>query len=120
MHLRAVRLLERVLGPDDSRVAMTLTNRGLAYADAGRTAEAVEAQARARRIFRAALGPEHASTLLAGRRLAVALAASGNRLRARKLMNAVLELAEHRLADNPAERARVAADAARVFGADTV
>jgi hypothetical protein len=35
-------------------------------------------------------------------------------------MNAVLEIAEHRLSDNPAERARVAADAARVFGADTV
>ena len=116
VHLRAVRLLERVLGTDDSRVAMTLTNLGLAYADAGRIGEAVEAQARARRIFRAALGPDHASTLLAGRRLAVALAASGNRVRARKLMNAVLEVAEQRLTDNPAERARVAADAARVFG----
>jgi DNA-binding SARP family transcriptional activator/tetratricopeptide (TPR) repeat protein len=120
VHLRAVRLLERVLGADDSRVAMTLTNLGLAYADAGRTGEAVEAQARARRIFRAALGPEHASTLLAGRRLAVALAASGNQVRARKLMNAVLEVAEQRLEDNPAEQARVAADAARVFGTDTV
>jgi hypothetical protein len=35
-------------------------------------------------------------------------------------MNAVLEVAEQRLDDNPAERARVAADAALVFGADTV
>jgi DNA-binding SARP family transcriptional activator len=120
VHLRAVRLLVRVLGTDDSRVAMTLTNLGLAYADAGRIGDAVEAQARARRIFHAALGPEHASTLLAGRRLAVALAASGHHVRARKLMNAVLEVAEHRLEDNPAERARVAADAARVFEADSV
>ncbi|TQM38163.1 BTAD domain-containing putative transcriptional regulator [Pseudonocardia cypriaca] len=120
VHLRAVRLLERVLGADDSRVAMTLTNLGLAYADAGRIGEAVEAQARARRIFYAALGPEHASTLLAGRRLAVALAASGNEVRARRLMNEVLEVVERRLEDNPAEWARVAADAARVFGADTV
>jgi DNA-binding SARP family transcriptional activator/tetratricopeptide (TPR) repeat protein len=120
VHLRAARLLERVLGTDDSRVAMTLTNLGLAYADAGRISEAVEAQARARRIFNAALGPEHASTLLASRRLAVALAASGNHTRARRLMNAVLEVAERRLEDNPAELARVAADAARVFGTDTV
>ncbi|WP_170308839.1 BTAD domain-containing putative transcriptional regulator [Pseudonocardia hierapolitana] len=120
VHLRAVRLLERVLGADDSRVAMTLTNLGLAYADAGRTGEAIEAQARARRIFHAALGPAHASTLLADRRLAVALAASGNQVRARTLMNAVLEVAEQRLEDNPAEQARIAADAARVFGSDTV
>jgi tetratricopeptide (TPR) repeat protein len=119
-HLRAVRLLERVLGTDDSRVAMTLTNLGLAYADAGRLGDAIEAQARARRIFRSALGPEHASTLLAGRRLAVALAANGNRVRARRLMNAVLEVAEHRLEDNPAELARVAADAAQVFGPPVV
>jgi DNA-binding SARP family transcriptional activator len=120
VHLRAARLLERVLGADDSRVAMTLTNLGLAYADAGRISEAVEVQARARRIFNAALGPEHASTLLATRRLAVALAASGNHARARRLMNAVLEVAERRLEDNPAELARVAADAAHVFGTDTV
>lgn len=120
VHLRAVRLLERVLGTDDSRVAMTLTNLGLAYADAGRGRDAVEAQARARRVFRAALGPEHASTLLAGRRLAVALAAGGNHFRARKLMSAVLEVTGQRMEGNPAERARVAADAARVFGTDTV
>jgi DNA-binding SARP family transcriptional activator/tetratricopeptide (TPR) repeat protein len=120
VHMRAVRLLERVLGTDDSRVAMTLTNLGLAYVDAGRISDSVDAQARARRIFNAALGPEHASTLLASRRLAVALAASGNHARARKLMNAVLQVAEHRLEDNPAELARVAADAARVFGTDTV
>lgn len=120
VHLRAVRLLERVLGTDDSRVAMTLTNLGLAYTDAGRIGEAVEAQARARRIFNAALGPEHASTLLASRRLAVALAVSGNHVRARKLMNAVVEVAERRLEDNPAELARVAADAAQVLGSDTV
>jgi DNA-binding SARP family transcriptional activator/tetratricopeptide (TPR) repeat protein len=120
VHLRAVRLLERVLGADDSRVGMTLTNLGLAYADAGRIGEAVEAQARARRIFRSAFGPEHASTVLAGRRLAVALAAGGNPVRARKLMNTVLEVAQRRLKDNPAELARVADDAARVFGANTV
>ncbi|GAA5118500.1 BTAD domain-containing putative transcriptional regulator [Pseudonocardia adelaidensis] len=120
VHLRAVRLLERVLGTDDSRVAMTLTNLGLAYADAGRGSDAVEAQARARRIFRTALGPEHASTLLAGRRLAVALAADGHRIRARKLMSTILEVAGHRLEGDPAERARVEADAARVFGSDTV
>jgi DNA-binding SARP family transcriptional activator len=117
VHLRSVRLLERVLGTDDSRVAMTLTNLGLAYGDAGCTGEAVEAQARAHRIFRAALGPEHASTLLAGRRLAVALAASGGVGRARRLMSDVLEIAERRFEDDPAERARFAADAARVFGA---
>jgi tetratricopeptide (TPR) repeat protein len=116
VHLRAVRLLERVLGADDSRVAMTLTNLGLALADAGRIGDAVETQARARRIFDAALGPEHASTLLAGRRLAVALAAGGNVARARRLMSAVLDVAERRLEGNPAERARLAADAARVFG----
>jgi hypothetical protein len=34
-------------------------------------------------------------------------------------MNAVLEVAERRLEDNPAELARVAADAARVFGTDS-
>ncbi len=116
VHLRAVRLLERVLGTEDPRVAMTLTNLGLAYADAGRAGEAVEAQGRARRIFRTALGPEHASTLLASRRLAVALAANGNHAGARTLMNAVLAVAGRRLEDNPAELARVAADAARVFG----
>jgi hypothetical protein len=112
-----VRLLERVLGTNDPRVAMTLTNLGLDYTDAGRPTEAVAAQARAHRIFRAALGPEHASTLLAGRRLAVALAAAGNVGRARRLMSEVLAIAERRLEDNPAERARLAADAARVFDA---
>ncbi len=118
VHLRAVRLLERVLGADDSRVAMTLTNLGLAYADAGRTGDAVDAQARAQRLFHAALGPEHASTLLAGRRLAVALTATGNRVRARRLMRDVLDATEHRLEDNPAEWARVTADAALVFDGD--
>ncbi len=115
VHLRAVRLLERVLGTEDSRVAMTLTNLGLDYADAGRTSQAFEAQERAHRIFSAALGPEHASTLLAGRRLAVALAVAGNVARARRLMGEVLAIAERRLEDNPAERSRLAADAARVF-----
>ena len=70
------------------------------------------------RLGVATLGPEHASTLLARRRLAVALAASGKQVRARKLMNAVLEVAGRRLEDNPAELARVAADAALVLGAD--
>jgi uncharacterized protein YciW len=94
---------------------MTLTNLGLDYADAGRTGEAVEAQERAHRIFSTALGPGHASTLLAGRRLAVALAVAGNVARARRLMGDVLAIAERRLEDNPAERSRLAADAARVF-----
>jgi uncharacterized protein YciW len=116
VHLRAVRLLERVFGTEDSRVAMTLTNLGLDYADAGRMREAVEAQERAHHIFSAALGPEHASTLLAGRRLAVALAVAGNVARARRLMGEVLAVAERRLEDNPTERARLAADAERVLG----
>ena len=78
-HERAVRLLERVLGTDDSRVGMALTNLGLAYADADQPERAVQSQARARAIFLAQLGPTHAHTLLAARRLAVALAAPTSR-----------------------------------------
>jgi DNA-binding SARP family transcriptional activator/tetratricopeptide (TPR) repeat protein len=114
-HRRAVRLLERVLGPDDSRVAMALTNLGLAYADDGHPELAVEAQTRARAVLGVELGAAHGSTIIAARRLAMALAASGHAARARSVMSDVLEMAAARLDDNPAEQARIAAEAALVF-----
>ncbi len=116
-HERAVRLLERVLGIDDFRVAMASTNLGLAYLDAGRTEQAVQAQSRARTIFLAKLGPTHAHTLLASRRLAVALAVTDHPLRARTLIEEVLDVVSERAGDNDAERGRIAADAAAVFAA---
>ena len=58
-----------MLGPDDSRVGMSLTNLGLALQDAGDPEQAVAVQTRARSIFLSALGPTHSSTLLAGQRL---------------------------------------------------
>ena len=67
---RSIRDLEAVMGPRDSRVAMSLTNAGLAYAEAGRTADARAAQRRASTLFMAAYGASHPSTLLAARRLA--------------------------------------------------
>lgn len=114
-HRRAVRLLERVLGADDSRVAMALTNLGLAYSDDGHPALAVEAQTRARAVLRVELGAAHASTILASRRLALALAGSGHAARARSVISDVLDVVAGRLDGNPAERARIAADAATVF-----
>ena len=78
-----MRLLERVLGPDDSRVAMALTNLGLALVDAGTPDQAVVVQTRAREIFAGTLGGAHSSTLLAGDRLADALLAAGQPARAR-------------------------------------
>ena len=67
-----------------------LTNLGLAYADADQPERAVQSQTRARAIFLAQLGPTHAHTLLAGRRLAVALARTDQPLRARALVEEVL------------------------------
>jgi tetratricopeptide (TPR) repeat protein len=116
-HQRAVRLLERVLGLNDSRVGMTCTNLGLAQLEGGRREEAVQSQDRARTIFLTALGPAHAHTLLAGRRLAVALAVTDHPLRARTLIEEVLEIAASRTGDNDAEKARLAADAATVYAA---
>ncbi len=115
-HRRAVRLLERVLGPDDSRVGMALTNLGLAYSDDGLTALAVAAQSRARAVLRVELGAAHGSTILAARRLALALATSGQAARARTVMSEVLDITADRLDGNPAEKARIAEDAAAVFG----
>ena len=112
-----MRLLERVLGHDDSRVGMALTNLGLAYQDAGQPERAAQTQARARTIFLAKLGPRHAHTLLAGRRLAVALAATDHPLRARALIEEVLAGVAARGDDNDAEHGRIAADAAAVYAA---
>ncbi|WP_297649825.1 BTAD domain-containing putative transcriptional regulator [Pseudonocardia sp.] len=114
-HHRAVRLLERVLGVDDSRVGMALTNLGLAYADAGRLDQAVEVQTRARSVLRSALGPAHGSTVLAARRLSLALAECGQTTRARAVIDEVLALVAERPDGNPAERARIDADAAIVY-----
>lgn len=114
-HLRAVGLLERVFGRNDPRVAMTLTNLGLAYADAGRGDDAVAAQSRAHAIFLETIGPDHASTLLATRRWAVALTANGQPGRARALLGQALQSAMARAGDNTAERARIEADAAAVL-----
>ena len=77
-------LLERVLGPDDSRVGDGADEPG---PGAGRRREladqAVAVQTRAREIFTRTLGDTHSSTLLAGDRLADALAAAGQPVRAR-------------------------------------
>jgi tetratricopeptide (TPR) repeat protein len=116
-HERAVRSLERVFGPTDTRVGMALTNLGLALADADRSQDAVGAQSRALRIFREALGAGHGSTLLATRRLAVALVGVSRPGAARALLGEVLDLALSRAGDDRAERARIEADAERVFGA---
>jgi DNA-binding SARP family transcriptional activator len=118
-HLRAVGLLERVFGTDDPRVAMTLTNLGLAYADVGRGDDAVEAQARAHAIFLESLGPDHASTLLATRRWAVALMMKGELARARAMIGRTLQSATASAGSNAAERARIEADAALVLAAST-
>jgi hypothetical protein len=96
---------------------MALTNLGLALADAGSTQEAVDVQSRAHRIFRGLLGPSHVSTLLAARRLAVALIAVGQHERARGLLAEILDSAVSRAADDEAELARIADDAAVVYGA---
>jgi tetratricopeptide (TPR) repeat protein len=114
---RAVRLLERVLGHDDSRVGMALTNLGLAHHDAGHREQAAQIQARARAIFLVKLGPRHAHTLLAGRRLAVALALTEHPLPARALVEEVLAGSAARGDDHDAEHGRVAADAAIVYAA---
>ena len=114
---RAVRLLERVLGHDDSRVGMALTNLGLAYQDADQRERAAQTQARARTIFLVKLGPRHAHTLLAGRRLAVALARTDHPLPARALIEEVLAGVAARGDDNDAEHGRIAAAAAAVYAA---
>ena len=93
-----------MLGPDDFRVAMALTNLGLACLDAGQPDRAVLAQTRARTIFLNRLGPTHAHTLLAGRRLAVALAAADHPARARELITEALQAAAARTGDSDAER----------------
>jgi tetratricopeptide (TPR) repeat protein len=116
-HRRGVRLLERVLGPDDSRVGMALTNLGLAHADDGDLERAIEVQARARAIFIDALGPVHSSTLLAGRRLAVVLAAAGQGVRASTVIEDVLETATARPDIPPAQIAQIAEDAVIVYTA---
>jgi hypothetical protein len=98
-------------------VAMAVTNLGLAYESAGATAEAVTAQSRAHELFRRVLGDQHRSTLIAARRLAVALARTGGQTRARQLMDAVLDDAAGRPDLDGAEYGRFAADAAAVFSA---
>jgi pilus assembly protein CpaF len=117
---RAVRARANVLvcgGAGSGKTTLLGLFLGLAQADAGRPADAVAAQARAHAIFVAKLGSEHASTLLAARRLAVALALAGQPTRATALLEEILPVATDRAADNTAERARIAADAAAVYSA---
>ena len=57
-HRRAVALLVRVLGEEDTRVAMTLSNLGLALGDAGLAEAAIDTQTRAHQLFQAKLGPD--------------------------------------------------------------
>jgi len=78
---------------------MALTNLGLALADSGASDQAVATQTRAREIFVAALGPTHSSTLLAGERLADALVAMGQPVRAQAVRAEVDEVAAERLKD---------------------
>ena len=73
---------------------MALTNLGLALADAGMADRAVGVQTRAREIFTRTLGDTHSSTLLAGDRLADALAAAGRPVRAGEIRAEVDETAE--------------------------
>ena len=76
---------------------MALTNLGLALADCGsRRSRPSPSQTRARTIFVAALGPTHSSTLLAGERLADALVAVGQPVRAQAVRAEVDEAAAER------------------------
>jgi hypothetical protein len=105
----------RVLGEEDPRVAMTLSNLGLALGDAGFADQAIDTQTRAHQLFRAKLGPTHASTLMAGRRRAVALAAVGRTAQAVPLIEEVLAALVDRVGD--AELGAIAEDVALVFAA---
>ena len=114
-HQRAVALLERVLGHDDPRVAMTLSNLGLDLGDAGLKDQAVEVQTRAHQLFLNALGATHASTLMAGRRRAVALAIAGRTTQARTLIQDVVAALCDRVGE--AELGAIAGDVALVYAA---
>ena len=78
---------------------MALTNLGLALADAGASDQAVETQTRARESSSRRSVPTHSSTLLAGERLADALVAMGQPVRAQAVRAEVDEAAAERLKD---------------------
>jgi len=104
-----------VLGEEDPRVAMTLSNLGLALGDAGLADQAIDTQTRAHQLFLAKLGPTHASTLMAGRRRAVALAAAGRTAQAVPLIQEVLAALVDRVGE--AELGAIAGDVALVYAA---
>ena len=76
-HRRAENVLTAAFGPDDPRVAMTVTNRGLAHLAGGDIDAAIAAQERALDAFRSAYGPGHQHAVMAADRLAEAQAALG-------------------------------------------
>jgi ABC-type transport system involved in cytochrome c biogenesis ATPase subunit len=94
---------------------MTLSNLGLALADAGQAEAAIDTQTSAHQLFQAALGPTHASTLMAGRRRAVALAKAGRTTAAVFVIKEVLDALADRVGE--AELGAIAGDVALIYAA---
>ena len=68
-HAESAAMMSRQFGPDDPRVAMALTNLGLAELEAGDIAGARAHQQRAHEVLLRAYGPDHCNTRLVVGRL---------------------------------------------------
>jgi tetratricopeptide (TPR) repeat protein len=126
--LQAAMILDRQLhGPDHPTTMAARNNLGLAYADAGRTAEAVSVFEAVRDGCERLLGPDHPDTLTACANLASAYAHAGRTGEAATVIEALLAARERLLGpDHPdtlATRDHLAgayADAGRIAEAVTV
>jgi CHAT domain-containing protein/Tfp pilus assembly protein PilF len=93
--MRAVDLKERVMGPQDPSVALSLSNLGLVLRRQGKLDEARIAYERSLRIREASLGAEHADVARSLAALSALAAAAGDFTRAREFGERALNIAEH-------------------------
>jgi tetratricopeptide (TPR) repeat protein len=83
LYLRALAILEAACGPDDSDIAVTLSNLGLFYKATGRFAEARPFYDRALTILERTVGPAHPQVATVLHNLAALLRAQADALEAR-------------------------------------
>jgi tetratricopeptide (TPR) repeat protein len=69
LHVRALAIREKALGPDDPDVADSLNNLGLIYDGQGRSAEAEPLFQRALAILKKASGPDHPNAIIVRERI---------------------------------------------------
>lgn len=77
LYLESIPMLERLLGPDQPRLATSIHNLGVLYLRTGKNDEAEPRIREALRIWTSSFGPDHPDTARANRSLAVLMRRRG-------------------------------------------